>query len=244
MPCTEQNGFVPELPDQIPDLIYLCFPNNPTGAVMRKGMLQEWVDYARLHGSVILYDAAYEAYISDGEIPHSIYECEGARECAIEFRSFSKTAGFTGLRLGFTVVPKELKADGIALWPLWARRHGTKYNGAPYIIQRAGEAVYSDEGRRQVMGQVAYYMENARIIYEGLKEAGYTVSGGVNAPYIWLKTPGGMKSWEFFDALLERASVVGTPGSGFGPHGEHYFRLTAFGDRERTMEAVERIRRM
>ena len=244
MPCTEQNGFVPELPDQIPDLIYLCFPNNPTGAVMRKGMLQEWVDYARLHGSVILYDAAYEAYISDGEIPHSIYECEGARECAIEFRSFSKTAGFTGLRLGFTVVPKELKADGIALWPLWARRHGTKYNGAPYIIQRAGEAVYSDEGRRQVMGQVAYYMENARIIYEGLKEAGYAVSGGVNAPYIWLKTPGGMKSWEFFDALLERANVVGTPGSGFGPHGEHYFRLTAFGDRERTMEAVERIRRM
>ena len=214
------------------------------GAVMKKNTLQEWVDYARLHGSVILYDAAYEAYISDADIPHSIYECEGARECAIEFRSFSKTAGFTGLRLGFTVVPKELKAEGVALWPLWARRHGTKYNGAPYIIQRAGEAVHSQEGRNQVMEQVAYYMENAKIIYEGLKAAGYEVSGGVNAPYIWLKTPGQMKSWEFFDYLLEKANVVGTPGSGFGPHGEHYFRLTAFGDRKRTMEAVERIRRL
>ena len=244
MPCTKENGYVPQLPEEVPDLIYLCFPNNPTGAVMKKDKLQEWVDYAVYHGSVILYDAAYEAYISEAEIPHSIYECEGARKCAIEFRSFSKTAGFTGLRLGFTVVPKELEAEGTALWPLWARRHGTKYNGAPYIIQRAGEAVYSAEGRRQVLSQVAYYMENAKIIYSSLRSAGYEVSGGVNAPYIWLRTPGRMTSWEFFDYLLEEAGVVGTPGSGFGPSGEHYFRLTAFGDRKRTIEAVERISRL
>ncbi|MBP3872783.1 MAG: LL-diaminopimelate aminotransferase, partial [Lachnospiraceae bacterium] len=244
MPCTKENGYVPQLPEEVPDLIYLCFPNNPTGAVMKKDKLQEWVDYAVYHGSVILYDAAYEAYISEAEIPHSIYECEGARKCAIEFRSFSKTAGFTGLRLGFTVVPKELEVEGTALWPLWARRHGTKYNGAPYIIQRAGEAVYSAEGRRQVLSQVAYYMENAKIIYSSLRSAGYEVSGGVNAPYIWLRTPGRMTSWEFFDYLLEEAGVVGTPGSGFGPSGEHYFRLTAFGDRKRTIEAVERIGRL
>lgn len=244
MPCTKENGYVPGFPAEVPDLIYLCFPNNPTGAVMPKAVLQEWVDYARRNGSVILYDAAYEAYIADDDIPHSIYECEGAEECAVEMRSFSKTAGFTGLRLGFTVVPKQLKAESTALWPLWARRHGTKYNGAPYIIQRAGEAAYSDEGRRQVKEQVAYYMENARIIYDGLKAAGYEVSGGVNAPYIWLRAPGQMTSWEFFDYLLDRAGVVGTPGSGFGPSGEHYFRLTAFGDRERTIEAVDRIRRL
>ena len=244
LPCTKENGYVPLLPKEVPDLIYLCFPNNPTGAVMKKENLQEWVDYARKHGSVILYDAAYEAYISDPEIPHSIYECEGARECAIEFRSFSKTAGFTGLRLGFTVVPKDLKVEGTALWPLWARRHGTKYNGAPYIIQRAGEAVYSKEGRRQVREQIAYYMENARIIYDGLRSSGYEVSGGVNAPYIWLRTPEGMTSWEFFDVLLEQAGVVGTPGAGFGPGGENHFRLTAFGSRENTVEAVERIRKM
>ena len=244
MPCTKENGYVPQLCVSVPDLIYLCFPNNPTGAVMNKAQLQEWVDYARSHGSVILYDAAYEAYISDPSIPHSIYECEGAKECAIEMRSFSKTAGFTGLRLGFTVIPKELKAEGTALWDLWARRHGTKYNGAPYIVQRAGEAVYSEEGRRQVLKQVAYYMENAKIIYDGLKDAGYEVSGGVNAPYIWLRAPGQMTSWEFFDYLLDQAHVVGTPGSGFGPAGEHYFRLTAFGDRERTIEAVERIRKL
>lgn len=244
MPCTAQNGFTPELPKETPDLIYLCFPNNPTGAVMTKTQLQEWVDFAREKDAIILYDAAYEAYISDPEIPHSIYECEGARECAIEFRSFSKTAGFTGLRLGFTVIPKELETGGVKLWPLWARRHGTKYNGAPYVIQRAGEAVYSKEGRRQVKEQIAYYMGNARVIYDGLKEAGYEVSGGVNAPYIWLKTPGSMTSWEFFDALLEQANVAGTPGSGFGPGGEHYFRLTAFGNRERTVEAIRRIQRM
>ena len=193
---------------------------------------------------MILYDAAYEAYISDEKIPHSIYECEGARTCAIEFRSFSKTAGFTGLRLGFTVVPEDLLVEGVALHSLWARRHGTKYNGAPYIVQRAGEAVYSEEGKRQVQAQIAYYMENAGIIAGELKAAGYEVSGGINAPYIWLRTPGSMTSWEFFDYLLEEANVVGTPGSGFGPNGEHYFRLTAFGSRENTIEAMERIRTM
>lgn len=241
MPCTGETGFVPELPDQVPDLIYLCFPNNPTGAVMKKSQLQEWVDYANEKGAVILYDAAYEAYISEEDVPHSIYECVGARTCAIEIRSFSKTAGFTGLRLGFTVIPKDLKADGVRLWDLWARRHGTKYNGAPYIIQRAGEAVYTPEGRRQIQEQISWYMGNAGIISEGLRSAGYEVSGGVNAPYIWLKTPGGMTSWEFFDYLLEEANVVGTPGSGFGPGGEGYFRLTAFGNREDTIEAIRRI---
>ncbi|MBQ4307918.1 MAG: LL-diaminopimelate aminotransferase [Lachnospiraceae bacterium] len=241
LPCTKENGFVPELPKEVPDLIYLCFPNNPTGSVMTKEELQKWVDYANSHGSVILFDAAYEAYISEPGVPHSIYECEGAENCAIEFRSFSKTAGFTGLRLGFTVIPKELKAGGEALWPLWARRHGTKYNGAPYIVQRAGEAVYSPEGQLQVKEQAAYYMENAGIILEGLRQAGYEASGGVNAPYIWLRTPGNMTSWEFFDRLLAEANVVGTPGSGFGPGGEHYFRLTAFGTRENTIKAVKRI---
>lgn len=241
LPCTADNNFVPDLPEEIPDLIYLCFPNNPTGAVIKKDQLQEWVDYAIRHGSIILYDAAYEAFISEPDVPHSIYECEGARSCAIEFRSFSKTAGFTGLRLGFTVIPRELEADGVKLWPLWARRHGTKYNGAPYIIQRAGEAVYSDAGRAQVKEQIARYMENAKYIYEGLKAAGYEVSGGVNAPYIWLRTPGDMTSWEFFDHLLSKAHVVGTPGVGFGPGGEHFFRLTAFGNKERTIEAIRRI---
>ncbi len=244
MPCTRENGFAPDLPGQVPDLIYLCFPNNPTGAVITKERLQEWVDYARKNGSIILYDAAYESFITEEGIPHSIYECEGAKECAIEFRSFSKTAGFTGLRLGFTVIPKELTAGGEKLWPLWARRHGTKYNGAPYIIQKAGEACYSQEGRAQIKEQVAYYLENAKYIYDGLKSAGYEVYGGVNAPYIWLRTPDNMTSWEFFDQLLEKVNVVGTPGSGFGPHGEHYFRLTAFGSRENTIEAIERIRNM
>ena len=244
MPCTRENGFAPDLPSQVPDLIYLCFPNNPTGAVITKERLQEWVDYARKNGAIILYDAAYESFITEEGIPHSIYECEGAKECAIEFRSFSKTAGFTGLRLGFTVIPKELTAGGEKLWPLWARRHGTKYNGAPYIIQRAGEACYSQEGRAQIKEQVAYYLENAKYIYDGLKSAGYEVYGGVNAPYIWLRTPDNMTSWEFFDQLLEKVNVVGTPGSGFGPHGEHYFRLTAFGSRENTIEAIERIRNM
>ena len=244
MPCVAETGFVPQLPGEVPDLIYLCFPNNPTGAVMKKETLQKWVDYAAEKGSIILYDAAYEAYIREPGIAHSIYECEGAEECAIEFRSFSKTAGFTGLRLGFTVIPKKLKAEGVSVHDLWARRHGTKYNGAPYIVQRAGEAVYSEEGRKQVEEQIGRYMENARIIYDGLKSAGYEVSGGVNAPYIWMKTPGNMTSWEFFDRLLTEANVVGTPGSGFGPHGEHYFRLTAFGSRENTIEAIDRIQKM
>lgn len=244
MPCSAKNDFTPEIPDETPDLIYLCFPNNPTGAVIKKDKLQKWIDYANEKGSVILYDAAYEAYISEEDVPHSIYECEGARNCAIEFRSFSKTAGFTGLRLGFTVIPKDLKVEDESLWDLWARRHGTKYNGAPYIVQRAGEAVYSDTGRKEVLSQIDYYMGNAKIILNGLKDAGYTVSGGVNAPYIWLRTPGNMTSWEFFDELLYKANVVGTPGSGFGPNGEHYFRLTAFGNREKTKEAVERIVKM
>ncbi|MGN0429237.1 MAG: LL-diaminopimelate aminotransferase [Acetatifactor sp.] len=244
MPCTEANGFSPEFPKETPDIIYLCFPNNPTGATISKDRLQEWVDYANKNGAVILYDAAYEAYISEENIPHSIYECEGARTCAIEMRSFSKNAGFTGVRLGFTVIPKELKAGDVSLHSLWARRHGTKYNGAPYIIQRAGEAVYSPEGKKQLKEQVAYYMNNAHYIYNNLKDAGFQVSGGVNAPYIWLKTPKGMTSWEFFDYLLENANVVGTPGSGFGPSGEHFFRLTAFGSYESTVEAIERIRKM
>ena len=244
MPCTAQNGFAPELPAKTPDLIYLCFPNNPTGAVVTKAVLQEWVDYANKKGAVIIYDAAYEAYISEDNIPHSIYECEGARECAIELHSFSKNAGFTGLRLGYTVIPKDLKRQGVMLHSLWARRHGTKYNGAPYIVQRAGEAVYSEEGKKQVTAQVAAYMKNASYILDGLKAAGYTVSGGVNAPYIWMKTPDGMDSWEFFDHLLKTANVVGTPGAGFGPSGEGYFRLTAFGKYEDTVEAIERIKRM
>ncbi len=241
LPCTADNGFMPELPEDAPDLIYLCYPNNPTGTVISRDRLQAFVDYALAHDAVLLYDAAYEAYIAESDIPHSIYECDGAKQCAIEFRSFSKTAGFTGLRLGFTVIPKELETGGEKLWPLWARRHGTKYNGAPYIIQRAGEAVYSDEGRAEVRAQIAYYMENARIIRTGLEAAGYEVHGGVNAPYIWLRTPDDMTSWAFFDRLLQGASVVGTPGSGFGPAGEHYFRLTAFGSRENTQEAMERI---
>ncbi len=242
MPCTKETGFVPELPKETPDIIYLCFPNNPTGSAITKDRLQEWVDYANKVGAVIIYDAAYEAYISEENVPHSIYECQGARTCAIELRSFSKNAGFTGVRLGATVIPKEIKQGEVTLHSLWARRHGTKYNGAPYIVQKAGEAVYSEAGKAQLKAQVAYYMKNARVIYEGLKEAGYHVSGGVNAPYIWLETPKGMTSWEFFDHLLERAHVVGTPGSGFGPSGEGYFRLTAFGSYENTVAAIERIK--
>lgn len=242
MPCVAENNFAPQLPEKTPDLIYLCFPNNPTGSTITKAQLQEWVDYANKEGAVIIYDAAYEAYISEEDVPHSIYECEGAKSCAIELRSFSKNAGFTGVRLGFTVIPKELKCGEVSLHSLWARRHGTKYNGAPYIVQRAGEAVYSKEGKAQLKQQVAYYMNNAKYILEGLKSAGYTVSGGVNAPYIWLKAPDRMTSWEFFDYLLENANVVGTPGSGFGPSGETYFRLTAFGSYENTVEAVDRIK--
>ena len=242
MPCTKENNFVPELPKETPDIIYLCFPNNPTGTTITKDQLQVWVDYALKVGAVIIYDAAYEAYISSENVPHSIYECEGARTCAIELRSFSKNAGFTGTRLGYTVIPKDLKSDGIMLHSLWARRHGTKYNGAPYIVQKAGEAVYSEEGKKEITEQVAYYMRNAKTIKAGLQDAGFTVYGGVNSPYIWLKTPGKMTSWEFFDYLLEKANVVGTPGSGFGPSGEGYFRLTGFGTYENTVAALERIK--
>ncbi len=242
MPCTADNDFVPELPKETPDLIYLCFPNNPTGAAVNRSQLQEWVDYALKVGAVILYDAAYEAYITEADVPHSIYECQGAKSCAIELRSFSKNAGFTGLRLGFTVIPKELKCGDVSLHSMWARRHGTKYNGAPYIVQRAGEAVYSEAGKAQLEEQIAYYQKNADYILNGLKKAGYRVSGGVNSPYVWMKVPEGMTSWEFFDCLLEKVNVVGTPGSGFGPSGEGYFRLTAFGSYENTVEAVDRIK--
>ncbi len=241
MPCTEENGFVASLPNEMPDIIYLCFPNNPTGAAIKKAQLQEWVDYALKNGCVIIYDAAYEAYISEADVPHSIYECEGARECAIEIRSFSKNAGFTGLRLGYTVVPKDLTCGGASLRDMWARRHGTKYNGAPYIVQRAGEACYTEEGKASIRELVGYYMENAKTIHDGLKSLGYTVYGGVNSPYIWLKTPDGMSSWEFFDYLLDKAGVVGTPGSGFGPNGEGFFRLTAFGTHENSEAALKRI---
>ena len=242
MPCNAENNFVPELPKETPDVIYLCYPNNPTGTTLTRKQLQVWVDYANKVGALIIYDAAYEAYISEDDVPHTIYECEGARNCAIELRSFSKNAGFTGVRLGFTVIPKDIKCGDVMLHSLWARRHGTKYNGAPYIVQRAGEAVYSTEGKAELKEQVAYYMKNARTIKDGLAAAGYTVFGGVNAPYIWLKTPDNMSSWDFFDYLLENVNIVGTPGSGFGPSGEGYFRLTAFGSYENTVEALERIK--
>jgi LL-diaminopimelate aminotransferase len=242
MPCTEANGFIPDFPKVKPDLIYLCFPNNPTGVAITRDRLQEWVDYALKNRAVILYDAAYEAYINDDNLPHSIYECSGAEYCAIEFRSFSKNAGFTGLRLGYTVISKKLKLYDKSVHAMWSRRHGTKYNGAPYIVQRAGEAVYSSEGAKQIKAQIATYMNNALYLKTALGDAGYTVFGGENAPYIWLKTPHGLSSWEFFDLLLNRTGIVGTPGSGFGPNGEGFFRLTAFGTYEKSVEAIERIK--
>ncbi len=241
MPCLAENQFVPQIPKEQPDMIYLCFPNNPTGTTITKGELQKWVDYANRIGAVIIYDAAYEAYITQENIPHSIYECSGAKTCAIELHSFSKNAGFTGLRLGYTVIPKELKCGNISLHSLWARRHGTKYNGAPYIVQRAGEAVYSVEGRQELKEQVASYQKNASYIFNSLKNMGYEVYGGINAPYIWMKTQNNMTSWEFFDLLLNQIHVVGTPGSGFGKCGEGYFRLTAFGSYENTVEAMKRF---
>ena len=247
LPCTAENNFEPPLPDRPVDMVYLCFPNNPTGAVMTKPVLKKWVDWARQNGAVILYDAAYEAYIRDPAIPHSIYEVEGAREVAIEFRSFSKSAGFTGTRCAFTVVPKEVtgrtaSGERVALNGLWLRRQSTKFNSVPYIIQKGAAAVYTEEGQSQVRGLVDFYMENARIIRTGLQSAGLTVYGGQNAPYIWLKTPRGLSSWDFFDKLLNEAHVVGTPGAGFGPAGEGYFRLTAFGSRAQTEEAIARIK--
>ena len=244
MPCTEANGFLPEFPKERADLIYLCFPNNPTGEAIKKADLQAWVDYANRNGSVIIYDAAYEAYITEEGVPHSIYECRGAKTCAIELRSFSKKAGFTGTRLGFSVIPKELVCGSASLNAMWSRRQGSKYNGTPYIIQRAGEAVYSPEGAKQVKEQIDRYMFNAKTIRDGLIDAGFTAYGGVNSPYIWMKTPNGMKSWEFFDYLLEKAGIVGTPGAGFGPSGEGYFRLTAFGTYENSLKALDRIKKL
>jgi len=241
MPCTKENGFMPELPKEIPDIIYLCFPNNPTGAVAPRAHLKLWVDYAIKHGSIILFDSAYEAYISESDIPHSIYEIEGAQECAIEFRSFSKTAGFTGTRCAYTVVPKALERGGTSLNGMWNRRQSTKFNGVPYIIQRGAEACYTPDGQSQIKKLISYYMNNAMVIREALGGVGLTVYGGVNAPYIWVSTPGGMGSWEFFDKLLEDACVVTTPGAGFGPSGEGYIRMTAFGDAEATKEAMKRI---
>lgn len=241
MSCRKENGFLPELPKEKVDLIYLCFPNNPMGNTATKEQLAVWVDYARKNGSVILFDAAYEAFITEEDIPHSIYEIEGAKECAIEFRSFSKTAGFTGTRCAFTVVPKALKSGDVSLNQLWNRRQSTKFNGVSYPVQRAAEAVYSPDGQREIKENIAYYHNNASIIRNGLAQAGFEVYGGVNSPYIWLKTPGNMTSWQFFDELLNRVQVVGTPGSGFGPCGEGYFRLTAFGTTENTKAALERI---
>jgi len=247
IPCTAENGFIPALPKEKADLIYLCFPNNPTGTTISRTELKKWVDHAIENRAVILYDAAYEAYIREENVPHSIYEIEGAREVAIEFRSFSKNAGFTGTRCAYTVVPKELKAytqkgEAVQLNRLWNRRQTTKFNGVPYIVQKGAEAVYTPEGQKQIASLVDYYMANAAIIREGIRSAGIEVFGGVNAPYIWLKTPAGLDSWSFFDKLLREANVVGTPGAGFGPSGEGYFRLTAFGSRENTEEAIRRFK--
>ncbi|MBD2460238.1 LL-diaminopimelate aminotransferase [Oscillatoria sp. FACHB-1407] len=246
LPITAENNFTAELPTQKVDLIYLCFPNNPTGAVATRDHLKAWVEYAKANGSIIFFDAAYEAFITDPELPHSIYEIEGARDCAIEFRSFSKNAGFTGTRCALTVVPKTLTAkaaDGsdVELWKLWNRRQTTKFNGVSYIVQRGAEAVYSDEGKAQTQALVSFYMENAKIIREQLTAAGIQVYGGVNAPYVWVKTPNNLSSWDFFDKLLHTVNVVGTPGSGFGAAGEGYFRISAFNSRENVEEAMRRI---
>ncbi len=249
MPATEENNFVPSPPSAKVDLIYLCFPNNPTGAVATKEQLKKWVDYARDNRAIILFDAAYEAFISEAHIPHSIYEIEGAKDVSIEFRSFSKTAGFTGVRCAFAVIPKQLRAytkagQSIALNPLWTRRHCTKFNGVSYITQAGAAAVYSDEGKKQVRGTIELYMNNAKTIRQRLTELGYKVYGGVNAPYIWFKTPEGFGSWEFFDVLLNKANVITTPGAGFGPAGEGYVRLTAFGEPADVNEALDRISRL
>jgi LL-diaminopimelate aminotransferase len=249
LPCTAENNFAPELPKEKVDMIYLCCPNNPTGTTLSREELTKWVNYAKENESVILFDAAYAAYITEDDVPRSIYEIPGAKDVAIEFRSFSKTAGFTGTRCGYTIIPKTVKgraADGslVPFNKLWNRRHTTKFNGTAYIVQRGAAAIYTEEGKKQVKELVSYYMENARIIREGLKAAGLTAFGGVNAPYIWLKTPNNMSSWDFFDKLLHEANIVGTPGAGFGPCGEGYFRLTAFGSRENTQRAVARFAKL
>lgn len=244
MPTTAENNFCPALPDCKVDVIYLCSPNNPTGTVLNADQLKIWVDYANENGSIIMFDAAYERFITEDAIPHSIYEIEGAKTCAIEFRSFSKTAGFTGARCGYTVVPKDLVRDGQSLNAMWNRRQTTKFNGASYVIQRGAAAVYSEEGARQIEETLDYYRANAKVIKEGLESAGFTVFGAVNSPYIWCQTPEGMGSWEFFDKLLTEANIITTPGAGFGPSGEGYVRLTAFGDAEATKEAMERIKKL
>ena len=246
MPCTAENNFIPSIPSNRIDVIYLCYPNNPTGTTLTKAELKKWVDYALSYDALILFDAAYEAYIREDDIPHSIFEIEGAKRCAIEFRSFSKTAGFTGVRCGYTVIPKEVTAttatgERVALNALWNRRQCTKFNGTSYITQRGAEAIYSKEGKQQVRETIDYYMENARIMREGLTAAGIQVFGGKNAPYLWVKTPEGFTSWQFFDHLLNEANIVSTPGVGFGPSGEGYLRLTAFGQREDCIEAIQRI---
>lgn len=247
MSVSSENEFVPEIPNEVPDVIYLCFPNNPTGTVLNREQLKKFVDYAKNNKSIILFDAAYEAFIEDENIPHSIYEIDGAKDVAIEFRSFSKTAGFTGVRCAFVVVPKTVfgyskSGEKVSLNKLWNRRTTTKFNGASYIVQCGAEAIYSEEGKKQIKENIKYYKGNAKIIKEGLEQAGYKVFGGVNSPYVWLKVPNNMTSWEFFDKLLEKANIVGTPGSGFGPSGEGYFRLTGFGTRENTIEAINRIK--
>lgn len=247
LPCTEENGMKPSLPETRVDMIYLCFPNNPTGMTLSKDELKQWVDYARENRSILLFDAAYEAYIQEEGVPHSIFEIEGAREVAVEFRSFSKTAGFTGTRCAYTIIPKEVKVydskgEAHSLNQLWLRRQTTKFNGASYPVQAGAVAVFSEEGKQQIKENINYYMENARIIREGLQAVGYTIFGGINAPYIWMKTPNNMGSWEFFDKLMNKAHVIGTPGAGFGANGEGYFRLTAFGTRENTIQAIERIK--
>ena len=246
MPCTAENNFIPSIPSNRIDVIYLCYPNHPPGTTLTKAELKKWVDYALSHDALILFDAAYEAYIREDDIPHSIFEIEGAKRCAIEFRSFSKTAGFTGVRCGYTVIPKEVTAttatgERVALNALWNRRQCTKFNGTSYITQRGAEAIYSKEGKQQVRETIDYYMENARIMREGLTAAGIQVFGGKNAPYLWVKTPEGFTSWQFFDHLLNEANIVSTPGVGFGPSGEGYLRLTAFGQREDCIEAIQRI---
>ncbi|MFW6246415.1 MAG: LL-diaminopimelate aminotransferase [Tangfeifania sp.] len=249
MPCTSENNFTPDLPEETPDLIFLCYPNNPTGTVASKEELQKWVDYALKNKAIILYDAAYEAFITEDDIPHSIYEIEGAKKVAVEFRSFSKTAGFTGTRCAYTVIPDELVAydkEGKAhpVKPFWNRRQSTKFNGVSYPVQKAAAAVFTEEGKKEVSEVIGYYLENARIMKESLEANGYETFGGKNAPYIWVKTKNGMSSWDFFDKVLNEANVVGTPGSGFGPAGEGYFRFSAFADREKTIEAMERIKNM
>ncbi len=249
LPCNKENNFVPALPEEKVDMIYLCLPNNPTGTVLTKEQLKVWVDYARDNKSLILFDAAYEAFITEENIPHSIYEIEGAKEVAIEFRSFSKKAGFTGTRCAYTVIPKELKGytttgEPVSINKLWNRRHSTKFNGVPYIVQKAAESIYTDSGKKEVADIISYYMENAKLIKAGLGEVGIETFGGINAPYIWLKTPNKLPSWDFFDILLNQLNIVGTPGVGFGQNGEGYFRLTAFGSRDNTIEAMERFKKL